>query len=246
MFLTTVIDLLPRVGAPLAIAIILLALPPAAAILAEPARTRIWAAVLIGIGLFTGGLALAYIPGLQGPFLYDPQIIVVSQAARTVSGTVYVAGVLCLLASMFFRRALLRRGNSAAILVILAGLFLGLGMPITLRMLLGRELGILEPWGAVYPAAMAGIILLPLVIALVVVVGLRSWVIRSGVNAAALAVGALSGMAVAALLLQSATSITLPDPTLGIIALISVLTLLWRVTTIHTSTKRPQKAATKS
>src|SRR5699024_2017714 len=100
--------LLPHAPSLLAL-VVVAALPVAAAVLLAPPRHRTLPAVLAGIGLLLGSIALVGTPGVRGPIRDDPTVLSAQHLVAAVGGALLIAGTLCLLAAIVLTRSEERR-----------------------------------------------------------------------------------------------------------------------------------------
>lgn len=176
--------LLPRVPSLTAV-LVVTALPLAAAVLLAPPRRRTGPAILAGIGLLLGSIALISTPGLHGPFGYETVALAAHRIAHTAAGSVLIAGTLFLLVSVVLILLRPRGGRPRVVVGSGAALLIGLGLPFAFRVSIGRQLGMMEFHGGVFVPVVIGLPLLTVLSGLLVLAGSRAAVAAVGIGAAA-------------------------------------------------------------
>src|SRR5690625_1090084 len=176
--------LLPHAPSLLAL-VVVAALPVAAAVLLAPPRRRTLPAVLAGIGLLLGSIALVGTPGVRGPIRDDPTVLSAQHLVAAVGGALLIAGTLCLLAAIVLTLLRPRSGRARVVLSAAAAVLIGVGSPSDLRISIGRQLWSMEFHGGVVVPVIAGLLLLAVLSALLVAAGSRAAAVAVGISAAA-------------------------------------------------------------
>lgn len=182
---------LPRTPA-LAALVATTALLLSASVLLAPPRRRARPAALTTTGFLLGTIALVSTPGLRGPFLYDPTVLAIQRIAYTTTGSLFIAGVLCLLAAVILTLIRPQASRPRAVLSSAAGLLVGLGAPFTVRISLGRLLGTYEFHRPIVGPALIGLLVVAVLAATLVRVGARVVAVGVGIGAGAIPAGVLT------------------------------------------------------